>query len=296
MADANIPAWLAALQAQQAPMGGSGWSPGATYTDPTTGAVYGQQFSTSSNGGGQGENNTTAQNGYWGMDAANAALDADKKKSLLSSYDTTGNKMMDYINDPKDGLTPQQWALMMAAAIAGGYGLNAALGGAAGGAGGAGYGIVGGATEPVTSLAMGAGEMGAGGAAGAIGTMPSLAPLSTSIADVGALPTMAGAGSTILDGVKQYGGPIAAVLGGAMGAEGQKTSTTTDRKTDPRVDPYLFGGNGAPGLLGYTQQQLARDMSPERRAQIDSMLSKGMGLMNQPVAGNGFNLLTKGKY
>src|SRR5512133_1659845 len=100
MADTNIPAWLAALQAQQQPTGGSGWNPGLTYADPTSGTTYRQMLATSSNGG---ENNDRYLNGYYGSDAAALAADAQGQKSVNQAYDLAGNHTMDFVNDPKDG-------------------------------------------------------------------------------------------------------------------------------------------------------------------------------------------------
>jgi hypothetical protein len=271
--------------------------------------MYGQSFATSTNGGGEGANNTTALNGYWGQDAANAALDAQDKKSQFGSYDLSGNHKMDFMNDPKDGLTFQQWALMMGAALAGGYGLNAALGGAAGGAGGAGYGIVGGATEPAASLAMGSGAGGAsggaamgaaGGAAGAggVGTMPYLTPLSTSIADVGALPTMSagsGIGGAAAGLMDKYGGAAATALGALAGSQGQKKEETTSKQMDPRMDPYIYGNKDQRGLLQYAQSVLDRQMSPGYLQGYEDMRNVGRGLLGQPVAGNGFNKFFPGR-
>lgn len=103
-----------------------------------------------------------------------------------------------------------------------------------------------------------------------------------------------GGGAGILSGASKWLGPAATLLGAAAGGQGQKTSTTSERKTDPRVDPYLFGANGQPGLLGMTYDQLSRDQSPERLAQRDQMRGVGMGLLSQPIAGNGFNRFFKG--
>jgi hypothetical protein len=112
------------------------------------------------------------------------------------------------------------------------------------------------------------------------------------------LPNIAGSASLSgllpsLDTALKVGGTIA---GGIAGSKGVESESTTKRQTDPRVDPFLFGDEQTPGLLKMTQEQLMRDQSPEGRALWESMKSKGMGLMNQPMAPNGFGLLTKGRY
>jgi hypothetical protein len=110
------------------------------------------------------------------------------------------------------------------------------------------------------------------------------------------MPTLPSAMSTIGSGIGSYLGPAATVLGALAGSQGTKTNQTSTRQTDPRVDPYLFGAAGNPGLLGYTQQQLAQDQSPQSQANLQQMKDVAMGLLRQPAAGNGFNLLTKGRY
>jgi hypothetical protein len=112
-------------------------------------------------------------------------------------------------------------------------------------------------------------------------------------------PTIAGASAGMsglipsLDTALKVGGTVAGAVAGSKGVESE---SSTKRQTDPRVDPYLFGDDQTPGLLKLTQQQLARDTSPQAQALWESMKSKGMGLMNQPMAPNGFNLLTRGRY
>lgn len=153
-------------------------------------------------------------------------------------------------------------------------------------------------TNPVTGAA--GGGMSAGGAGGLSG-LPGGAGMDVAgfegltAADVAAsaAPAAAGGGG-LLAGASKYLGPASMLLGAAAGGQGQKTSQTSERKTDPRVDPYLFGANGQPGLLGMTYDQLSRDQSPERLAQRDQMRGVGMGLLSQPIAGNGFNRFFRG--
>lgn len=91
-------------------------------------------------------------------------------------------------------------------------------------------------------------------------------------------------------GAAKWLGPAATLLGGLAGAQGQKTEETSQRKTDPRVDPYLFGANGQPGLLQMTYDKLVGQMAPGGLQGYDDMQRVGRGLLNTPVAGNGFGL------
>jgi hypothetical protein len=60
------------------------------------------------------------------------------------------------------------------------------------------------------------------------------------------------------------------------------------------VDPYLFGANGQPGLLQMSYDKLVGQMAPGGLQGYDDMQRVGMGLLNAPVAGNGFGLF--GRY
>jgi hypothetical protein len=91
--------------------------------------------------------------------------------------------------------------------------------------------------------------------------------------------------NAIPSGASSWLGPAATALGGLAGSQGQESSQSSQRRTDPRVDPYLFGSGANPGLLGYTQQQLASQMSPGGMAGYDQMQSVGRGLLGTPVAG-----------
>jgi hypothetical protein len=175
------------------------------------------------------------------------------------------------------------------AASAGGYGVagDAYLPGAFGAAGDAampGALSIGGSlgtAAPLTGLEgyLAAGGAAAGGAAGASGAAGGSG--AAAAGGSGLLSSLGGASSLL--------GPAATVLGGLAGSQGQKTEQTSERKTDPRVDPYLFGDGTNPGLLGYTQQLLARQMAPGGLQGYDDMKSLGLLNMNIPVAGNGFS-------
>jgi hypothetical protein len=127
----------------------------------------------------------------------------------------------------------------------------------------------------------------------ALGSEAFITPAMTGAA-MANVPNIVNAGSTLsgllpsLDTALKVGGTIA---GGIAGSKGVESESTTRRQTDPRVDPYLFGDEQTPGLLKLTQQQLARDTSPQAQALWESMKSKGMGLLNSPMAPNGFGLI-----
>jgi hypothetical protein len=278
MANNLTPEQLAAMQAYYAPSN-SGWSPAMQSPYQADGQVY-------------------QQDGGFIYNYDPNKQEAFKDKFNVYNQDGTFSNEGTFKTDDA-----MQTFLMALAAAGGMQFLSGGLfAGAAGAGGGAGYGALG-ATEPIASIGatggMTASELAALGAGGGgLGTMAPLAtlegPMSSSlIAD--SLTTMGGGGAAgLLGGAAQYLGPAATLLGAAAGSQGQKTSTTSERKTDPRVDPYLFGNNGQPGLLGMTYDQLSRDQSPERLAQRDQMRGVGMGLLSAPMAGNGFNKFFRG--
>jgi hypothetical protein len=135
--------------------------------------------------------------------------------------------------------------------------------------------------------------MGAGGSG--LGTMAPLAtlegPMSSSLLADSLAPMGGGAGGLLGKGL----GLASTVLGAAAGGQGQKTSQTSERKMDPRMDPYVYGGNGQTGLLPYAQQLLDKQMAPGYMQGYDDMRSKGQGLLGAPIAGNGFNRFFPGR-
>ncbi len=99
---------------------------------------------------------------------------------------------------------------------------------------------------------------------------------------------------------------------GLLGASSSKegTTTTSERKLDPRMDRYVYGADGNSGLLGsafdLTQQQLKTGglndlqrqgldmqrqylMSPQYQQGFGNMMGLGQTLMGGGVAGNPFN-------
>jgi hypothetical protein len=198
-----------------------------------------------------------------------------------------------------DGFTD---AAALITAIAGG----AIVGGAATGAMASGAGGAGGAAGGAASAA-GPGSAGWGmdlGLEGLAGATPSSGMGATLAGTAGGGLAASGAGGSgwlssltnaLPSGSSSLLGPAATALGGLAGAQGQESSQSSQRRTDPRVDPYLFGSGANPGLLGYTQQQLAQDMSPARQAEAAQLRSTGMGLLSQPVAGSGVGAVSLGQ-
>ena len=105
-----------------------------------------------------------------------------------------------------------------------------------------------------------------------------------------------GAGSAAKGGILGTGmsagdmlGAASTIAGAVGGAQGQRQGQTTTQKMDPRMDPYVFGTNGQGGLLNHANNLLNNQMSPGYLAQADHMRNLGMGLLNAPVRGNGFD-------
>lgn len=101
---------------------------------------------------------------------------------------------------------------------------------------------------------------------------------------------------------------LAGIVGGLLGATqgGQSQTATTQSRTDPRFDPYLYGDNG---FLSQLQQQfnatksgtnaditagqnMLRDLytSPAYTQGYQDMRSAGQGLLGRSIAGNPFTM------
>jgi hypothetical protein len=302
---------LAAIKAGLAPQysaTGGGEAGSSTYI-PSQYTLDGQNYL--SNG----------QGGYWGFQDNpqydTGSTTAGYNGTPYTSFDAQGNPIGDgRLSGIQNDSFMRSWgpflatAALMAPAVVPGlgaamsFGTNPVLGAGAVDAGGA---LAGGAgsmagdlVDPSLGGAGGVGGAagGAGGSGGALGTLGGVPQVSIPAAST--FPEISGGSSWLSSllpaGASSWLGPAAMALGALSGAKGTKTSETSTRKTDPRVDPYLFGGGGNPGLLGLTYQQLAQDQSPQSQANLQQMKGVAMGLLNQPVAGNGFNLLTKGRY
>jgi hypothetical protein len=286
---ALTPEQLAAIRAGLMPQysaTGGGEAGSSTYI-PSQYTLDGQNYV----GNGQG--------GYWGF-ADNPAFDnggtiANYNGTPYTNYDAQGKEIgtgkLSGISNDNFMSTWGPFAMLAAGMAPALMGAGAAGAGGAGAAGGASGGLptTFGVVDPsvadigATSLTSG------GGALGTLGGVPQV-----TIPAASTFPELSAGGGSWLSsllpaGASQWLGPAAMALGALSGTQGVKTKQTSERTTDPRVDPYLLGGNGNPGLLGYTAQQLAQDQSPQSQANLQQMKNVAMGLLNQPVAGNGFS-------
>lgn len=117
------------------------------------------------------------------------------------------------------------------------------------------------------------------------------------------------AGTTASKGAGLLGatdlGKIAAIgLGAAAGSTPTTTSNTNQSKTDPRLDPYIYGDQGIlaqaqqwqqanktglnPQMLQGLNMQYNVNSSPENMGAYQQMQRLGSGLMSSPIAGNPF--------
>lgn len=141
-------------------------------------------------------------------------------------------------------------------------------------------------TAGAAPLEFGAGTatMGAGGAGGlgGLGGAGGLGSVGSALGSVGS--ALGGSG-----GLLGLAGPL---IGGLAGAQGQEDSQTQERRMDPRLDNYVYGANG---LMPQVQSLLATQQ-PFADAAGAQMRSVGSGLLGGPVAPNGFDRFTKGRY
>jgi hypothetical protein len=288
-----LPAWMQQLQGSAA----------GTHFSDGSGGYYGTMGGGLTTNPMTGESSGDAQNSYYHI-----AGDGNSPGQAYEMWGNDGNKLGNWTTSvDKSGFGTFAKNLAMAVAAVYGAGALGAGAGAADGSsfmagdlvdpslGGAGGAIGGG--EAGGGLGIGAGS-GIGGSSSLVGSSAGMAaPAASTAAFNGAIGSGGGGllSGILPAGMSQYLGPAAMALGALSGSQGTKTSETSTRKTDPRVDPYMFGDGSNPGLLGYTQQQLARDQSPQNQAQLDQMKQIGMGLLSPPVAGNGFNRFFPGR-
>lgn len=195
--------WRTALDAL--PPGGSGYD-SAIYTDPDTGRVYTRRYSVQ--GATDASDAVYTMTGYVGADGG--AWYPGKRAQL---YDTAGRQIGDFeIKDPNRRDWGGMVALMFIAAVTAGAAYTAFTGAGAGGAtasapaANSGYGIVGGATEPVASISYaGAGTTAA--ATTAAGTLTSAGGVVSTVA--GAATKVLGAAASVLGLQNAAAGPSA---------------------------------------------------------------------------------------
>lgn len=268
---------------------------GYSYSAPTEVNYNGRSYTYANNAGGDNGNG----NGFIGYDRDPSTINKKFDKSALNgtSYDvydqqgqstgqqgqfsglTKGNAGMDFIKGAAMMLPAFGAGMFPAVNSALSFGTNSLLEGglAAGGAG--------------------AGEMASGAF---LGEAPWAATGGGAL-DFGAASAAAGAGggastlASTLGGASGLLGPAAAVLGGIAGSQGQKKSATESKQMDPRMDPYIYGNDKQKGLFQYAQGLLDKQMAPGYMQGYDDMRSVGQGLLNQPIAGNGFSRFFPGR-
>lgn len=99
------------------------------------------------------------------------------------------------------------------------------------------------------------------------------------------LATTPGAAS-ILSQLGPYAKYALPLLGGLLGSQKQTATQTSTKDIPEWLKPYILG---AGGLLDSTQNIMKRQMGPDYLRASADMRRMGSGLLNTPVAGNGFN-------
>jgi hypothetical protein len=200
-------------------------------------------------------------------------------------------------DDDPDGIQKAVLGAILAASAAGATGM---FGGGAGAqsAGMSGMDLA--ADGGANSLSSAAAGMGGGGAgAGAAGytmgadALPGVSTMSPSTV-AGAASPIGGGGLSSLSSMLPGGmggllGPAAALLGAVTGARGQQTQQSSTHDIPEWLKPYVTK------QLGYAGGLLDQQMSPGYMAGYDQMRTNAMGLLNQPVAQNGFARFFPGK-
>lgn len=82
---------------------------------------------------------------------------------------------------------------------------------------------------------------------------------------------------------------IASAGAGLLTGGGKSGSQSTKQEMDPRMVPYVFGGEGKQGLLDVARDQLYQSRSPERMQGWNTMMNRGQSLMGGSIAGNPFS-------
>lgn len=290
------------------------------FADPTTGRIY---QSNASSGWGQDNTGATAGTEFYGYDPSQTEIGQSYDRFNTSGAKTGEGKFQ------KVGASPMEFAALLAALGAGAYGLGIAGSGGVGsgfgaGAAGAGGGANGGLLSKAAldgTTAFGAnsvpGAYSLGGSAGG-GLFNAAADSQLANAAMGpealsgyagtggvAASPLAGAGgaggaaggSSLASGLKSMVpsslggllGPAATAIGGLLGSKGMENKTTQTSQMNPALEPYLSGDGG---LYSLVQQQLQKQMAPGYLQGYEDMRTKGQGLLNMPVAGNGFGLFS----
>jgi hypothetical protein len=121
---------------------------------------------------------------------------------------------------------------------------------------------------------------------------------------IGSVSGAIGSAANLVGGGQNLAGIVGGLLGATQG--GQSQTATTQSRTDPRFDPYLYGDTG---FLSQLQQQfnatksgtnaditagqnMLRDLytSPAYTQGYQDMRSAGQGLLGRSIAGNPFTM------
>lgn len=268
---------------------------GGGYTTPD-GMYFAPRLETSYNGM---DNQNTQQTGYYGgyLDPTDFTLNHLRPYGI---YDKSGKLTGTGAWSQTDESDLEFFAPALLAAAAGvGASMLGGLGGAAAGSGelvnGAflGEGMASGipawdlaATNAGLSLGVPTGALqtvqtGSEAAAGSKALAQSLAPYAS---------TATGTGASLLSGIGDKAlGIGATVLGGALGSQGTP-DRTQEKKMDPRMDQFVYG-ELMPKVQGLLNSQM-----PLAQQAGDQMRMVGSGLLGQPIAPNGFERFTRGRY
>jgi len=258
-----------------------------TYTDPATGMLYQGTFS------GQGGGEDT---GYLtGYTASGGPTDVETARA--DTFGLDGNKTGNIsAYDPKGLMQKEDWmgVLAVLGATLGGGALAAGMGGGAAGGSGAflGEGALSGVGGWDAALAGASPGMGGATVAG-----PGMAGWGADLG-VGSGGVGGGMGTTLAGtaggALKAVTGDktlatLAALGGGLLGSQGKTKDETTTKTMDPRLNDAVYGPNG---VVQMAQGLLAKQMAPEYQAGFDQMRNTGLGLLQQPIAGNGVGKVT----
>lgn len=215
----------------------------------------------------------------------NGEFAQDLGNNQYAFYDSNGN----YTTTKT--ISPDMMTQMMPYIVGAGLGGIALFGGAAGAAEGAGLTELG-----VPGSSVGSGEVAATGL-----LEPGAAEAAGGAAAGGAAKAAGAGGGGLLSAAGKAGSLL---LGAAAGAKPTTKSETIQSKTDPRLDPYIYGDQGIlsqaqkwqqanqtglnPQMLEGLNMQYNVNANPENWGAYQQMARLGSGLMSSPIAGNPF--------
>jgi hypothetical protein len=262
------------------------------------------------------------QGGYWGFqdnpDWNSGSLIANYNGTPYTAYDAQGNAIgSGRLSGIKNDNFMSTWGPF--AMVGAGFGAGLLSGAGMAGAGGSGAFVGEGASSGIPAWdTAGTGLSGSGSAAGGVGAASGasggFSPAASDAAFNSA--TAAGPGTSSGDYLMGSSAGMAApaasaqaftkaladqalptwmkvggsLLGAALGTQGVKTNNNVTSSMNPQVAPYVYGGL-LPGVQGLLSQQT----SPQAQQGWQQVQNTALGLLNQPVAGNGFSRFFPGK-